>query len=335
MLLEQLNAVTDYYWLQTTMGTPIDIVSKASALLWKLMGNAVERDNWEVKPHETVDGGLMVKIPLEYANSHHGSYGANTVINQSKKIVVDAARFGWGGAYGSNTLDLDDQTQNTGKEAIISLSKVYLNSIVKAIRIDLAAQIIAKAANKDSVNGLGDLFNTDTSVPYGSITEAEMPDWKANVISTPEAISFSVMQKILRMPNMGSHESVMPNWCVTNTVLVDAYENSLHPQKRYMDDNVLKSGWKHITHKGIPIVSDTGYQHDTGADVGTLDALNLNYLHLRSHKDFNFTKPVWVAKEVLGQPDTISANTRWRGNLYCTNRKMHVRHTALKAVVTP
>src|SRR5574343_710640 len=98
-LLNQLNATTTYYWLNTD---PVDIVSKASPLLWKLMGNAVSRDNWEIKNHETVDGGLMIKVPLEYANSNSGVYGKDTVINQSKKDIIDAARFRWAGVYGSN-----------------------------------------------------------------------------------------------------------------------------------------------------------------------------------------------------------------------------------------
>ena len=76
-------------------------------------------------------------------------------------------------------------------------------------------------------------------------------------------------------------------------------------------------------HKGAPIVADGGMT------TGYLYALNLNYLSLRSHKDYNFTAPKWVTKEVLGQPDVLTADTRWRGNLLCSNRKAHVKHTNL------
>ena len=319
-LINQLNATTEYFWLNTE---PQDIVNKASALLWKLMGLAIVRDNWEVKPHEVIDGGKMVKIPFEYQASHSGSYGANTVINQSKKDIIDAARFRWAGAYGSNTLNLDDLTQNTGDEAIIDLTKQYMASIIKAARTNMAAQVIAAAANNDSINGLGDLFNTNTATAYGSVTEAEVADWKANVITTAEAISFEVMQKIFRQPAMGDFAGAKPNFCVTTDVLRDAYERSLHPQQRYADEKMIEAGWENIKHKGAPIVADVNYA------TGVLDALNLNYLHLRSHKDYNFTTPKWIAKEESGQPDTITANTRWRGNLYCSNRKMQVRHTNL------
>jgi len=119
-LINQLNATTEYFWLQTD---PEDILNKASALLWKLMGNAVKIGNWEIKPSEIVDGGKMVKVPLKYNISNRGAYGADTVINQSKKDLIEAARFRWAGAVGSNTLNLDDLTQNTGDAEIIDLTK--------------------------------------------------------------------------------------------------------------------------------------------------------------------------------------------------------------------
>ena len=86
---------------------------------------------------------------------------------------------------------------------------------------------------------------------------------------------------------------------------------------------MVEAGWDNILHKGSPIVADPYYA------TGILDALNLNFLSLRSHKDYNFTTPEWVAKKEGGQPDTITANSRWRGNLFCTNRQMHIRHTNL------
>jgi hypothetical protein len=326
-LINQLNATTEYYWLNTA---PVDILNKASALLWKLIGNAIVKDNWTVKPHETVDGGLMVKVPLEYANSNKGGYGPQTVINQSKVDLIDAARFGWAGVYGSNTLNLDDLTQNTGDEAIIDLTKIYMQSIIKAARVQMAADVIAAAADSSRINGLNDLFNITaanvvgaTTVHYGTITEALMADWKPNVIETAEAISFEVMQKVFRTPDMGDFEGMIPNFIVTTALLRDGYERSLHPQQRYTESKMVEAGWQNITHKGAPIVADGGMS------TGRLAALNLNFLSLRSHKDYNFTTPVWVNKEVLGQPDVISANTRWRGNLYCSNRKMHVLHTNL------
>ena len=322
-LINQLNATTEYYWLQTD---PVDILNKASALVWKLMGNAITKDNWEVQPHEVVDGGSMIKVPLEYANSNRGGYGAATVIDQSKTDILDAARFRWAGLYASNALNLDDKVQNTGDAAVISLTNQYMKSIKKAARVQMAEDVISTAADDTRINGLADLFQSDdTTIEYGSIDTDEMADWKANDIDTVEAISYPVMQKIFREVNMGDHVWALPNFVVTTALLRDGYKQALHPQQRYTNDKMVQAGWTNIMHDGAPIVSDPYLS------AGELMALNLNYLSLRSHKDYNFTTPVWESKSVLGQPDNISANTRWVGNLICSNRKMHCYHDNLTA----
>lgn len=319
----ELNATTDVYWASIE---PQDIVNKASALCWKLMGNAVENASWEVKPNEIVPGGTMIKVPLQYGTANSGDYGPTTVINTSKQTLVDAARFAWGGLYGSNAMDLDELTQNTGGPAIIDLTKIKVDSIVKSARTKLATMIIG-TGTAGQILGLGNLFNTTTSTEYGSIAEDNMAQWKANVISTPEAISFEVMQAIFRTPGMGSHKDALPNFCCTSTILKDGYERSLHPQQRYVHEPTIQAGWDNIAHKGAPIVADVYY--DDNSMTTYLDALNLKFLHLKAHPKYNFTKPQWVSKEVLGQPDSLHANTRFRGQFLCSNRRMQVRHTNL------
>jgi hypothetical protein len=320
-LINQLNASTTVHWLNG--GTVVDILNTTSPLVWKLMGNAALKANWLVQPHETVDGGTMVKVPFEYANSNYGDYGADTEIDIDKVDIMDAARFRWGGIYASNTKNLNDAVQNSGDNAIVHLSKLYIASIKKAARVKLALAVIAAAATSKSINGLGDLFNTDTAVAYGSVTEAEVSSWKANVITTVEEISFEVMQKVFRTVNMGDHAESLPNFCVTSQLLRDGYERTLQPQQIYTDTDMVKAGWNNIWHKGAPIVADKAYH-----GLKRLDALNLKHLSLRAHSKFNFTLPVWE-KISVKQPDTMTANTRMVGNLYCDNRQMHVRHNGL------
>lgn len=334
-LINQINAATETNWLTVK---PVDILNTASALLWKLLGQAITNNNWEVKAHETTDGGTMMKVPLKYQNSNYGGYGATTIINQSKKDLLDAARFGWGGAYGSNTLNLDDFTQNTGPAAVVHLANTYLEDIKVSLKIGMALHVIQTAAvsadadadpgaqAKDFINGLGDLFETTLGTEYGSICTNDMSMWKANVVTTALEIGFETMQAVMRTPARGNIPQMMANFIVTTPLLVDAYELSLQPQQRYVaDEAMLKAGWKHITHKGVPMVGDVNYT------AGTLDALNLNVLALRAHKDFNFTTPKWIDKAVLGQPDLMTASSRWRGNLTCSDRNLQTRYTGLTA----
>ena len=65
---------------------------------------------------------------------------------------------------------------------------------------------------------------------------------------------------------------------------------------------------------------------DRQAD-GIIDALNLNYLMLKTHSKYQFTKPEWVYSK--DQPDTLVANTRWIGQLVTSPRAAHARFTGL------
>jgi len=329
----QLNATTEYFWLQKT---PVDILSKQSALLWKLTNNAFTLDNWEVKPHEFVDGGLMVKIPFKYQGSNRGGYGVNTIIPQDKKVLLDNIRFKFdSGVMGANTLNLLDNIQNAGEAETIALTKVYLEDIAIAARIQLSEDLISgavlhTAAGRDPlehINGLGDLFSTVTATEYGSIAEDEVAQWKANVVTDTEDINFVTMQKIWRQPGFGSFKGVLPNFCCTTTLIKDGFEASLHPQQITYNAEIKDvAGFENIEFRGAPIVADTYYDDNL---PGVMDSLNLNFMHLRGHKDKNFTVPKWVSKEVLGQPDVWNANTRAILNLMCSNRQMQVRHTKL------
>jgi hypothetical protein len=66
---------------------------------------------------------------------------------------------------------------------------------------------------------------------------------------------------------------------------------------------------------------------DNKQAAGTMDALNLRFLDVETHTNYNFTKPVWDSP--IDQPDTKVAFIRWGGNLVCRNRAAHCRHTGL------
>ena len=328
-LLGQLNSTTRVKWLSTT---PQDILNTASPLLWKLMGKAIQRDNWTVKPSETIDGGSMIKVPLKYGQSNRGSYGAETTIDYSKQNLFDSARFRWAGVQAANSLNLADKVQNSGAEAMVDLTSEYIDDIILSARVQMAEDILSYAGDDPyKLNGLLDLFNLSTgslgatSVEYGSIAESTMANWKANVIETVQAISFEVLQQIFRTPNMGDHAGTIPDFCVTTKTLLDAYERSMQPQQMYTgnDKETLEAGWQNVRHKGATITSDKGIP------TGYFFALNTNFLSLRSHKDFNFTMPKWSSLEILGKPDVYVTESRWQGNLFCSNRQMQVCHINL------
>ena len=313
--LSQIQAATDDYVEKRS----IDIFFTENVLLWKLMGRGgMEMDI--VKAGDTVDGGEKIRVILEYAEANSGSYGNTTKIPQSKVDILNAARFGWAGYYASNTIDLDEQVQNTGAEAYVKLILTKLRNIEKTIRNKMGSEIYAQGT-APSLMGLGNLFLSTVGTAYGNIEEEDMARWQANNITDAEAISFKVMQKIWRTPAIGIARSKKPNLGITTELLKDGYERTLQTQQRFQDVDLVKAGFDNIMHKLAPIVADDNQT------ANYLDALNLNYLKIKTHGDYNFTRPVWEYDKE--QPDAKTANSRWIGQLVCSNRKAHCRHTGL------
>jgi len=317
LTLSEAQAITDDYYENAI---PEDIYFKDNVLIWKLMGKGGMEANM-VQPNEIVDGGEKIKAILEYANSNSGSYGNTTKVAQSKKTILNAARFRWAGIYSSNALDLNDHVQVEGDAAKVDIAQSKVKNIQKTARDKMGTDIYSSAADSNSILGLGNLFSTVTATAYGSIAEDDMSEWAANVTTTSEAISFKVLQAMRRSPNIGQNKSDKPNLYITTDTLKDGFERTLQVQARYSDVDLVNAGFDNVLFGGAPVVSDDKQTS------GYCDGLNLRYLKMKTHKDYKFTVPKWEYDKE--QPDLWVANTRWIGQLVCMHRKAHVRHTTL------
>lgn len=307
----EIQACTDYY----VDKIPSDIYFKGNILFYKLLGGE------EFGAH-LIPGGEKIKIFLEYDKANGGAFGNTTKFALNKKEVFNAAFFRWAGEYSGLTIDLDDQRKNNGDLALVNLVNAKLKNAQKTIRTNLGTKTYSAAATDDDINGLGDLFNTDTSVAYGEVTETQCSLWKANVITTATSISFKVLQEIRRTA-MIDDDSIegKPNLYMTTQLLKDGYERTLQAQARYADAKLVNAGFDNILFGGAPIVADNKQTS------GYVDALNLNFLEIKTHQDYNFTKPVWASP--IDQPDLKVAFIKWSGNVCCKNRAAHCRHTNL------
>lgn len=313
--LTQLQAATNDYWKNQT----VDIFFRENVLLYRLMGNNQMELNL-VSGKDLVDGGKKIRCFLEYGRSNVSTYGNTSTIDASKQDIVNAARFDWSGYVASNTIDLDEQVQNDGKAAMVDLVFTKMRNIEKSIRDYMGAGIYtARASSADSYgfDGLADLFNTTSSTAYGSIAEDDMADWKANVDSTSEAISYKVMQKLFRNASIGQSRDSKPNLVITTQLLKDGYTRTLQAQQRFQDSKMAEAGFQNILHDGVPMV------YDDNQASGVVDCINDKYLKIKSHSKYNYTTPKWEADRL--EPDTLTANTRWLGALVCSNRKAHSR----------
>lgn len=315
--LTQLNAVTNDYWENRVT----DIYFRENIMLYRLMGNGQNELNM-ITGSDMVDGGTKIREFLEYGKANQTTYGNTTVLTATKQDIVNAARFDWSGYAAFNTIDLDEQTQNAGKAAMVDLAYTKLQNIEKSIRDYMGEGVyVDRASSTDTYgfDGLPDLFNVTTTTPYGTIQEADMADWGAKVDATAEAISYAVMQRLFRIASVGQSSEAKPNQIITTQLLKDAYTRTLQTQQRFQDVKMAEAGFQNILHDGVPMV------YDDNQAAGVIDCLNMRYLKIKTHPKYNFTKPMWEADHLT--PDLLTANVRWRGALVCSNRKAHSRGT--------
>jgi hypothetical protein len=316
--LTELQAVTDDYWEKT----PVDIYFLDNVLLYKLLGKGKMVEDF-VTAGEIVDGGQMIRVPLEYGESNVTTYAANTTLSGTKAAILNAARFSWAAYIADNYIDLDDQLQNAGAAAVVDIAFQKLRNIQKTIRKKMGIDVYAAAGgDAKAFIGMADLFNTTTSTAYGTIQEADMANWKANVISTSEAISFKVMQAIRRTASVGQGSGDKPNLYVTTELLRDGYERTLQTNVRYQDVDLANAGFTNVLFGGAPVVADDRQ------GSGICDGVNLQYLKIKTHRDYAFTKPKWEVFN-MNSPDKLVAFTKWAGQLVCSHRKAHCRHSNL------
>lgn len=312
----EIQAVTNDYVAKGTT----DIYAVDNVLLYMLMTGGKFQDSL-VTAGELADGGEMIRVIVEYDRSHSGAYGNTTKIPQSKKEILNAARFRWAGYYGSNAIDLDDQIQVTGDAALVDLVQAKIKSIQKTIRDAMGEAVYASAATTKDILGLGDLFDDTTSTEYGSIAEDDMAKWAHNLNDDGGAISYKIMQSIRRTAKVGQSKDKKPNLYITTDTLKDGFERTLQANVRFRNEKLVDAGFDNVLFGGAPVVAD---DRQTAT---YMDALNLNYMMLKTHSDYQFTTPKWEYDKE--QPDTLVANTRWIGQLVTSHRAAHARFTGL------
>ena len=314
--LTEIQAITnDYNDKKTT-----DIFAIDNVLLYMLMSGGKFQESL-VTAGETVDGGEKIRVIFEYARSNGGSYGNTTKIPQGKVAILNAARFRWAGAYGSNAIDLNDQVQNTGDAAMGVMVQKKIGSINKTICDTMGTQIYSSDATDNDILGLGDLFSTVTATAYGSVAEDDIAKWKANADATGGAITYKIMQAIRRTAKVGQSKDKKPNLYITTDTLKDGFERTLQANVRFRNEKMVDAGFDNVLFGGAPVVAD---DRQTS---GYMDALNLNHLALKTHSKYQFTKPeLEYSKD---QPGTMVANTRWIGQLTTDHRAAHARYTGL------
>lgn len=309
--VDELSALTNDHWLNDKEA--IDNFFTGNILMFRLLRNA-----------EKIGGGDRIKIPLIYTGLNGGSFNPTQTFNTAKKEIHTAAWADWKYHYVNITIDIEDDVKNSGPEAEIKLFKGKMQTAQKTIKKNMADEIYTGVASGDGtpLTALTDLFNTTTTTAFEDIQEADMATWKANVTTTTEALSLSVMRTMRRTAKYGDEKGMIPQFYIGTDALKDAFEALLQPQQRFEDPNMAKAGFRNVMFGDAPVMSDM--LCPSGHMYGLND--NGDNLKMVVHKSFYLKHTPWR------QPVNSTQRAMQillAGDFVTGQRRAHIKHTNL------
>jgi len=167
LTFEELESVTnDYFMLEN--GKAVDIYFNTSFLLNYLMKQ--QKGIWE-RP----DGGMKIRIPLEYDGQEAEFYSRGDTISSDDRESVNAAFFEWKHAYGNATVYRIDTLKNAGEYAEVQLVSQRVSGAQKSLTKLLASSIYdGFSGASERLTGVRACCNETSTQKYGDIAEDDL-----------------------------------------------------------------------------------------------------------------------------------------------------------------
>jgi hypothetical protein len=281
---------------------------------------------------ERPDGGNWIRQALEYDLPPGGFFVKGSALNSDQKEIINAAYFQWKHVYGSGTIHMVDEIKNNGEYAKVKLILEQAKGAQRKARRVIAEQIYNTAVDgAEEITGLGSATGTTTSLAYGGLAEDDVvasdgtKPWTGRTTTTAEAISLDVIRTMRSTAKISDGAEGKPDVGLTTETLFNVISSRLQVQQRFTTDtDTVHAGFVNLWFEGMLIAVDDF------VGSGNFYALNKKYIGFAIHTDGFFQRFPWVSLIVANQP-AKSMKIFWHGNIVNSNRKAHIRHTALTA----
>lgn len=276
----------------------------------------------------TVDGGLSIVTPLDYAaNSTYQRYSDWDPLNIAASDVISAAEYQWRQIAISVVASGRELRINSGESQIVNLAKSRMKNALRTFNNNFSSDLYSAGTLTNQVNGLQALIADAGTGTVGGIDSASFPFWQNTVI---DASNLSVT------PSATTIESglMLPAWLATDRgpddqvdlIVADNnyytfFEASQLSLKRYNDTTKGSAGFVSLKYKNADVI----YDGNSGIPTNRMYFINTNYMELVVHKDADLDELEDVRP--VNQDGAVTTMI-WMGNMTCSNRK-------LQAVILP
>lgn len=296
-----------------------DNLSNRNALLKYMMDRGNKR---------TVDGGLSIVTPLDYAsNSTYQRYSDWDSLNISASDTISAAEYQWRQIAINVVASGRELRINSGESQIINLAKARIKNALRTFNNNFSSDLYSAGTLTNQVNGLQALIADAGTGTVGGIDSGAFSFWQNKVIDasvlsvTPSAttIEGGLMLPAWLATDRGPDDQV--DLVVADNNYYSFFEASQVSLKRYNDTTKGSAGFVSLKYKNADVIFDG----NSGIPVNRMYFVNTNYMELVVHKDADLEqmdemRPV--------NQDGVVIPILWMGNLTCSNR-------AMQAVVLP
>jgi hypothetical protein len=279
------------------------------------------------------DGGRRIRIPLMYDGAEGGFYSRSDKLNSTDRENINAAYFWAKHAFGNATVYRTDELENTGAYAEVELVTMRLEGAQKRCTKDLADNLYNAAADTaKTLTGLRAMTSETSTTAYGGIAEDDLEavdgtkPWEGKTNSTAEAVSLDVIRTLRSDAKIGDGANGRPDIVTMNETPFNVVKGILQAQQRFTQSSKVSAGFVNLEFEGAILVADDFVPG--AADAWEMFALNSKFVGFAIHKNGYFVRTPWVdllANDIAGK----SLKIFWDGNLVCSNRKAHKRHSAL------
>jgi hypothetical protein len=290
--------------------------------------NAVLRRLLKKGKHRVSDGGYEIVCPLEWAeNNTFMWYSGAEPLDVGESDVVSAAKYDWKQAAThvvSHGLQL---RQNSGRAAMINLSKTKLRNAVHTLKNNLSIGVYSdglgsggkqltglQAQVADAGTGtVGGIDSSSIAIWRNKVQSAAAPLQGGGAITPSKSTIKSLMNPLDLALTRGGDRADL--WVFDDTYFTYYWE-SLQDLQRYASADEADAGFMTLKFRGSDVIYESAA---SGMPDAHGYALNTDYIELVVHEDANITE---MEQKASVNQDAVVIPIIWQGNLCTSNRAL-------------
>lgn len=275
----------------------------------------------------TVDGGLSIVTPLDYAeNGTYQRYSGYDTLNIQASDVISAAEFAWKQIAINVVASGLELRTNSGDSQIIALVKARMKNAMRTFKNNFSSDLYSAGSLANQISGLQALVADAGTGTIGGIDSSAFTFWKNTVQSaaaplqgggaiTPSGTAGIMDSLMLPLWMALTRGDDQPDIIIADDLYFQYYDTGLTTLKRYTNDTNADGGFVSLKYKGADVVYDGG----SGIPASHMYFLNTDYIELVAHKDANLS--VMDEMKPYNQ-DAAVIPILWMGNMTVSNRAL-------------